>query len=202
MSEINDLLAKIAEPETPEERDAAWNEVADRLRLMDAMHKELNALCDWGDKSFLHAYCHIGNVVKNLRTDVRVEKILREKAEANYAFMVKRAADKNLDGYRKLGARAASADNEVDRLRARLRSTAQILIEAVGADGPMDAEDAARKAVERINALRGLLGEAYRELSTIEAATLIPGGKDEIDGLLDLVQRIKKEIVSAEEAAP
>ena len=31
MSEVNDLLAKIAEPETPEERDAAWNEVADRL---------------------------------------------------------------------------------------------------------------------------------------------------------------------------
>ena len=67
MSEINNLLAKIAEPGTPEERDAAWNEVADRLRLMDAMHKELNALCDWGDESFLHAYCHIGNVVKNLR---------------------------------------------------------------------------------------------------------------------------------------
>ena len=28
MSEINNLLAKIAEPETPEERDEAWNEVA------------------------------------------------------------------------------------------------------------------------------------------------------------------------------
>jgi hypothetical protein len=40
MSEINELLAKIAEPETPEERDAAWNEVADRLRLMDAMQAE------------------------------------------------------------------------------------------------------------------------------------------------------------------
>jgi len=42
--------------------------------------------------------------------------------------------------------------------------------------------------------LRGLLAEAYKELSTIEAATLIPGGQSEIDGLLDLVQRIEKEI--------
>lgn len=163
MSEINDLLAKIAEPETPEERDAAWNEVADRLRLMDAMHKELNALCDWGDESFLHAYCHIGNVVKNLRTDVRVEKILREKAEANYAFMVKKAADQSLDGYRELGARAAAAENEADRLRARLRETAQILIEAVGADGPMDSEEAARKASERIYTLRSIADEKSHE---------------------------------------
>ena len=81
MSDVNELLAKIAEPETPEERDAAWNEVADRLRLMDAMHKELNALCDWGDESFMHAYVHIGNVIKNLRADVSTERTLREKAE-------------------------------------------------------------------------------------------------------------------------
>lgn len=36
---------------------------------------------------------------------------------------------------------------EVDGLKARLRKTAQILIEAVGADGPMDAEEAAEKIV-------------------------------------------------------
>jgi len=183
MNEINDLLAKIAEPETPEERDAAWNEVADRLRLMDAMHKELNALCDWGDESFLHAYCHIGNVIKNLRADVRTEKILREKAEANYAFMVKRAADQSLDGYRELGARCAQLEAERDEalaklrgyetapvhvaadvLRSRLRETAQILI-AVGAvgsegDGPMGAEDAARKAVEVIEHHRECMRQA------------------------------------------
>lgn len=81
-NEINELLGKIAEPETPEERDAAWNEIADRLKLMDAMHKELNALCGWGDESFVHAYAHIGNVIKNLRADARTEKILRERAEA------------------------------------------------------------------------------------------------------------------------
>lgn len=50
-------------------------------------------------------------------------------------------------GYRELGARAAAAENEADRLRARLREVAQILIEHTGESGPMDAEDAARKVV-------------------------------------------------------
>ena len=48
--------------------------------------------------------------------------------------------------------------------------------------------------LKEITFLRGLLAEAYTELSTIEAATLIPGGQDEIDGLLDLVRRIKAEV--------
>jgi hypothetical protein len=51
---------------------------------MNAMHKELNALCGWGDESFMHAYLHIGNVIKNLRADLSAEKILREKAETNH----------------------------------------------------------------------------------------------------------------------
>ena len=179
MSDTKERLAKIAEPETPEERDAAWTEVADRFRLMDAMLKELNALCDWGDESFMHALMHIGNVVKNLRADVRTEKILREKAEANYAFMVKRAADQSLDGYRELGARCAQLEAERDEaraklrgyetapvhvaadvLRSRLRGTAQILIESVGADGPMAAEAAARKAVEVIEHHRECMRQA------------------------------------------
>jgi hypothetical protein len=41
------------------------------------------------------------------------------KAEANYRFMVERAADEKLDGYRELGARAAAAENERDRLGSR-----------------------------------------------------------------------------------
>lgn len=44
----------------------------------------------------------------------------RDTAQANYQFMVNRAADEKLDGYRELGARAAHAENTVDRLRARL----------------------------------------------------------------------------------
>lgn len=44
----------------------------------------------------------------------------RDKANANYRFMVERAADASLEGYRELGARAAAAENERDALRADL----------------------------------------------------------------------------------
>lgn len=63
-------------------------------------------------------------------------------------------------------------DDERIALKARLRETAQILIAKVGADGPMNAEDAARKAVKRIAALeadnarsndsRGIVGNVLR----------------------------------------
>ena len=49
-------------------------------------------------------------------------------------------------------------------------------------------------AIEELHRLRALLREAYKELSTIEAALALPGGQDEIDGLLNLVQRIHAEI--------
>lgn len=42
-----------------------------------------------------------------------------EKAEANYRFMVERAANEKLDGYRELGERAAKAENERDSMRLR-----------------------------------------------------------------------------------
>jgi len=42
--------------------------------------------------------------------------------------------------------------------------------------------------------MRGLLHEAYRELSTIEAALARPGGRDEMDALLKLVHRMRDEL--------
>jgi hypothetical protein len=42
----------------------------------------------------------------------------RDEARANYRFMVERAADQKLDGYRELGARAAAAEQERDEARA------------------------------------------------------------------------------------
>lgn len=56
-----------------------------------------------------------------------------------------------------LGAKMADKDAENASLHERLRTTAQILIAEVGANGPMDAEDAARKAVTKIEHLRELL---------------------------------------------
>jgi len=43
----------------------------------------------------------------------------------------------------------------VDQLRARLRETAEILIAEIGADGPKNAEDMAREAVQLIQRLKG-----------------------------------------------
>ena len=60
----------------------------------------------------------------------------RDEARANYAFMVKRAADQKLDGYRELGARAAAAEEraeraerERDEARAELRRLALLGLE-------------------------------------------------------------------------
>lgn len=62
--------------------------------------------------------------------DVDALRARAEKAEANYAFMVKRAMDgadgsPGLDGYREMAARAAEAENTVAALRARLREKAE-----------------------------------------------------------------------------
>lgn len=44
----------------------------------------------------------------------------RNEARANYQFMVERAANERLDGYRELGARAAKAENDSVALRAHV----------------------------------------------------------------------------------
>ncbi len=51
-----------------------------------------------------------------------VEELARERdeARANYQWMVERAADRKIDGYRELGQRAADAENERDEARAEL----------------------------------------------------------------------------------
>ena len=61
------------------------------------------------------------------------------------------------------GAEAEEKNDTVDRLRSRLRVVAQILIPEVGADGPMDAEDAALTAVERMGLLRELADGKARD---------------------------------------
>jgi hypothetical protein len=124
---------------------------------------ELVDLFGWSDSTPLHAALHVRSAVLNMRAELAAERARAEKAEANYAFMVERAADQHLGGYRELGARAASAENEADRLRNRLRETAQILVAELGASGPMDAEDAAREAVERMIKLRAVADETAAE---------------------------------------
>lgn len=121
-----DIAAKLRKILDPGDKnklniDGLLKEVEDNSNLMLAMTKELNKLCGWEDESFLHACLHIGKYIKNLRAELEVEKKLREKAESNYEFMVRKAIDKNLDGYRELGMRAARAENELDMLRSKIK---------------------------------------------------------------------------------
>lgn len=59
-----------------------------------------------------------------------------------------------------------SLEDTDDKLKERLRLTAQILIEEVGADGPMNAEDAALKAVKEIQSLK----DEVKRLNSLLAA--------------------------------
>jgi flavin-binding protein dodecin len=61
-----------------------------------------------------------------------------------------------------------SMRRERDEARNRLRVTAQICIEYVGASGPMNAEDAARAAVERAQKAERKLDQARQVLKQLE----------------------------------
>jgi len=62
---------------------------------------------------------------------------------------------------------------EVEGLKARLRKTAQILIQAVGADGPMDAEEAAEKIVMKYLEAQEALRENARNRATVKLTSLL-----------------------------
>jgi hypothetical protein len=62
-------------------------------------------------------------LVRELLARLLAVEAERDEARANYQFMVERAADQRLDGYRELGARAAAAENRVDELRRQLEAT-------------------------------------------------------------------------------
>jgi hypothetical protein len=59
---------------------------------------------------------------------------------------------------------------QMGRLRARLRDTAQILLAEVGADGPCDAEDAARRAVAALSLARSELARVKVARDSVAAA--------------------------------
>jgi chromosome segregation ATPase len=91
----------------------------------------------------------------------------RDGALANYRFMVERAADQKLDGYRELGARAAAAENELDDLRAQLakvRADLETMI-AVHDEVERDRDE----AVQRNEDLVRMLDVAVRNASEAAA---------------------------------
>ena len=52
--------------------------------------------------------------LEEVKAERDAEKLAGDEARKNYQFMVDRAADEKLDGYRELGLRAATAENERD----------------------------------------------------------------------------------------
>lgn len=62
-----------------------------------------------------------------------------------------------------------SLEDTDDKLKERLRLTAQILVAEVGADGPMNAEDVALKAVELIKSLRDEIKTVRKAAQALEA---------------------------------
>lgn len=61
-----------------------------------------------------------------LESKYQAEKKRADTAEANYRFMVERAAEQKLDGYRELAARAAKAEEERDKANARVSELTRI----------------------------------------------------------------------------
>mgnify|MGYP001579306950 CR=1 FL=1 len=71
--------------------------------------------------------------VDRLRAELAAVTAERDEANANYVFMVERAADQTLDGYRELGQRAAEAENAADDVRAELAAAKADKAQAVEA---------------------------------------------------------------------
>ena len=61
--------------------------------------------------------------------DLLLERNRAEKAEKNYQFMVDRAANENLDGYRELGAKCASLEERAEKSEAQVKMLVEALEE-------------------------------------------------------------------------
>ena len=84
--------------------------------IKDAIHLAAEA-----GKSPIHAkLCEALDLLAIRDAEARELRERAEKAERNYQWMVERAADQHLSGYRELARRAADAENVADGLRAEL----------------------------------------------------------------------------------
>jgi len=71
----------------------------------------------------------------SLRSEVLRLREERDKAQANYKFMVDRAADEKLEGYRELAQKVADREAEIERLRAELEAYRKIARNSNGVAG-------------------------------------------------------------------
>lgn len=115
----------------------------------------------------------------------RLEHLLAERAlqheevRANYQWMVERAADQRLDGYRELGARAAAAENARDDIRRELTETRAKLDEELGQKRSDLLQDLAEVTVALRDLVASVATTNTRDtivLRDLEAARAVLGG--------------------------
>lgn len=110
-----------ADSEWKARAEKAEREFADRLDHLTAAVKRgdvLQARVTELEKRLAASRAIVDDLKSTIRREeVRGDTAIRERdeARANYAFMVKRAADQKLDGYRELGARAAAAEERAEK---------------------------------------------------------------------------------------
>lgn len=92
-----------------------------------------------------------------------------------------------------------AARAEAEKLRSRLRETNQTIVECIGASGPDTSEDAAKRAVDEIEKLRGILDDTESESGL--AALQVDEAVEEYPTLPDFVKHIVEERVAYGEEA-
>ena len=72
------------------------------VRIVRALHKELNDLFNWGEESLLHALSHVRNAVMNLQADYRTEKFMKEIVERDFALHREKSKETVIELYEAL----------------------------------------------------------------------------------------------------
>ena len=80
--QINNLLAQIAEPETPEERDEAWNEVADRLHEFNEVMEVIDRVRRYPDPD---PAARARRVIGHLKNEATLERKRAKMTPVHYA---------------------------------------------------------------------------------------------------------------------
>lgn len=104
--------------------------VAAQERRIAELEAEVSRL---GDVLAQQHAAHTRAIADNSRLEAEVVELRKraEKAEANYRFMVERAADQKLDGYRELAAKVADAENKLDAAPRRTPELTERVIAAI-----------------------------------------------------------------------
>lgn len=133
----------------------------------------------------------------------------RDEARSDIAAMVAKAADKNLDGYRELGERAACAENERDEARAQVAAMGEALkeirdgIQRVAREKNEDTRFDMESVVVRINAALSprpvvAVVEGYIERGDEQGDTFTKDPMERGDGWLGEDVPVTRIIVSRE----